>query len=158
MTLNRYECIGNLGRDVEVKSFQSGDKIATFSVATTERFKDRNGDRQENTEWSTWTVRGGLVDVAEKYLRKGSKVFLAGKKRTRKYTDRDGIEKTVVEFAATDLTMLDSKPETPATNYSAKGLGYQEPDRAPTGYKKRGDEGHIPGFDPDLDDEMAVPF
>lgn len=111
MTLNRFECIGNLGRDVEVKTFQSGDRIANFTVATTEKFKDRNGERQEHTEWSNWTVRGGLVDVAERYLKKGSKVFLAGKKRTRDFTDRDGNKRQAVEFLANELTMLDGAPK-----------------------------------------------
>lgn len=107
MTLNRFECIGNLGGDVEVKTFQSGDKVANIRVATTEKFKDRNGERKEHTEWSNWTIRGGLVDVAEKYLRKGSKVFLAGKKRTREFTDRDGNKRQAVEFMVDDFAMLD---------------------------------------------------
>lgn len=154
MTLNRYECIGNLGRDPAVKAFQSGDRVASFSVGTTESWKDKQtGERKQHTEWSDWSVRGGLVDVAEKYLRKGSKVFLAGKKRTRKYTDRDGMERTAVEFIATDLTMLDGKPD-----------GQREGKRPAAG-----DEGYIDGFDPprgggggfgtagdDLDDD--VPF
>lgn len=147
MSLNRYECIGNLGRDPAIKTFQSGDRIANFSVGTTERWKGRDGQRQEHTEWSDWTVRGGLVDVAERYLRKGSKVFLAGKKRTRKYTDRDGQERTAVEFIATDLTMLDGKPDGERSGVQRSEQGKQY---------RPGDEGHIPGFD--ADDEDRIPF
>ena len=147
MSLNRYECIGNLGRDVEVKTFQSGDRIATFSVATTERWKDRDGNRQERTEWSTWTVRGGLVEVAERYLKKGSKVFLAGSKRTREYDDRDGNKRVAVEFIATDLTMLDGKPDGERSGVQRSEQGKQY---------RPGDEGHIPGFD--ADDEDRIPF
>lgn len=141
MTLNRFECIGNLGRDVEVRTFQSGDRIANFTVATTEKFKDRNGERQEHTEWSNWTVRGGLVDVAERYLKKGSKVFLAGKKRTREYTDRDGNKRQAVEFLANELMMLDSAPK-------------QDGERSPNAHRNQNAMGTSHDLSYDLNDDI----
>lgn len=110
--LNQCQFIGNLGADPEVKSFQSGDRIANLRLAVTERWKDKqSGERKERTEWVSVTLRAGLVEVAEKYLRKGSKVYLSGKMATRKYQDRDGNDKYATEIMGNQLVMLDSKPD-----------------------------------------------
>lgn len=110
--LNQCQFIGNLGADPEVKSFQSGDRIANLRIAVTERWKDKqSGERKERTEWVSVTFRAGLVEVAEKYLRKGSKVFVSGKMATRKYQDRDGNDKYATEIMGNQLVMLDSKPD-----------------------------------------------
>lgn len=110
--LNQCQFIGNLGADPEIKSFQSGDRIANLRLAVTERWKDKNsGERKERTEWVSVTFRAGLVEVAEKYLRKGSKVFVSGKMVTRKYQDRDGNDKYATEIMGNQLVMLDSKPD-----------------------------------------------
>lgn len=110
--LNQCQFIGNLGADPEIKSFQSGDRIANLRLAVTERWKDKNsGERKERTEWVSVTFRAGLVEVAEKYLRKGSKVFVSGKMATRKYQDRDGNDKYATEIMGNQLVMLDSKPD-----------------------------------------------
>lgn len=148
MSHNRYSCIGNLGRDVEVKAFQSGDRIANVSVGTSKKWKTREGERREHTEWSNWTFRGGLVDVAEKYLRKGSKVFLAGEKRTREYTDRDGNKRQAVEFIVEEMTMLDGAPKGEGRS---GGWGGQT---KPQGQQGGGNAG---GWSDDLDDD-DVPF
>lgn len=144
MSHNRYSCIGNLGRDVEVKTFQSGDKIASVSVGTTEKWKTREGEKREHTEWSHWTFRGGLVDVAERYLKKGSKVFLAGKKRTREYTDRDGNKRQAVEFLVDEMTMLDGAPK--GGNDDGWGSSYGQT-------KPQSQQGERPPAD-DFDDEI----
>lgn len=110
--LNQCQFIGNLGADPEVKSFQSGDRIANLRLAVTERWKDKqSGERKERTEWVSVVLRAGLVEVAEKYLRKGSKVFVSGKMATRKYQDRDGNDKYATEIMGNQLVMLDGKPD-----------------------------------------------
>jgi single-strand DNA-binding protein len=114
-SLNKVMIIGNLGRDPEVKSFQNGGRIANLNVATSETWKDKaTGERKEKTEWHNVVLSGdGLVGVAERYLRKGSKVYIEGQLRTRKWQDKDGNDRyttdvTVGGFGGT-LTMLDGK-------------------------------------------------
>jgi len=104
-SVNKAIILGNLGTDPEIKTFDNGDKIANISIATSEKWKDRNGDVQERTEWHRVSLRGKVVDVAEKYLNKGSKVYIEGKLQTRKYT-QDGVEKYTTEIIAYNLTML----------------------------------------------------
>jgi len=112
-SLNKVMLIGNLGQDPEVRSFQNGGKVCNLRIATTENWKDRNtGERQERTEWHTVAIFSeGLVSVAERYLRKGSKVFIEGQLQTRKWQDQSGNDRYSTEvvlrgFNGT-LTMLD---------------------------------------------------
>ncbi|MXW92846.1 MAG: single-stranded DNA-binding protein, partial [Rhodospirillaceae bacterium] len=87
-SVNKVILIGNLGRDPEVRTMQSGDKVANFSVATSERWKDRNsGEMQERTEWHRVVIFGRTAEIAEQYLRKGSKVYIEGQLQTRKWED-----------------------------------------------------------------------
>ena len=96
--LNKCCFIGNLGRDPEVRSTQAGKKIANLSLGVTEKWKDVNGERKERTEWVRVVIfNEGLAGVAEKYLFKGSKVYLEGQLQTRKWTDKDGQEKYSTE-------------------------------------------------------------
>ena len=99
MSLNKVCLIGNLGKDPEVRSTQNGDKIVNFSVATSERWKDKStGEQREKTEWHNVVVfNEGLAGVAERFLRKGSKVYVEGAMKTRKWTDRDGNERYSTE-------------------------------------------------------------
>lgn len=113
-SVNKVILIGNLGKDVEVRTLQDGGKVANLSVATSEKWRDKSsGERKEKTEWHRVTIwNEKLVDVAEKYLRKGSKVYLEGQLETRKWTDKEGVEKYSTEvvlrpFRST-LTMLDN--------------------------------------------------
>ena len=112
-SLNKVMLIGNLGQDPEIKSFQNGGKVCNLRIATSETWKDRNsGERQERTEWHSVAIFSeGLVNVAERYLRKGSKVFIEGKLQTRKWQDQSGNDRYSTEvvlrgFDGT-LTMLD---------------------------------------------------
>jgi single-strand DNA-binding protein len=115
-SVNKVILIGNLGKDPEVKSFQNGGKIANFSIATSESWKDKQtGERKERTEWHNISVQGdGLVGVVERFLKKGSKVYIEGQLRTRKWQDRDGNDKYTTEVVLSgpgaSLTMLDGKP------------------------------------------------
>ena len=111
-SLNKVMLIGNLGADPEVRSFQNGGKVCNLRLATTETWKDREGQRQERTEWHTVAIFSeGLVNVAERYLKKGSKVFVEGQLQTRKWQDQSGNDRYSTEvvlrgFNGT-LTMLD---------------------------------------------------
>jgi single-strand DNA-binding protein len=115
-SVNKVILIGNLGKDPEIKSFQNGGKIANFSIATSEQWKDKmSGERKERTEWHNITINGdGLVGVVERYLKKGSKVYIEGSLRTRKWQDRDGNDRYTTEVVVAGmsgaLTMLDGAP------------------------------------------------
>lgn len=115
-SVNKVILIGNLGADPEIKSFQNGGKIANIRIATSEQWKDRmTGERKERTEWHNVVINGdGLVGVVERYLKKGSKVYIEGSLRTRKWQDRDGNDKYTTEVVIAGiggaLTMLDGAP------------------------------------------------
>lgn len=115
-SVNKVILVGNLGADPEVKSFQNGGKIANLRIATSESWKDKaTGERKERAEWHSVTIQSdGLVGVVERYLRKGSKVYVEGQLRTRKWQDRDGQDRYTTEIVVGmggALTMLDSKPD-----------------------------------------------
>jgi single-strand DNA-binding protein len=110
--LNQCQFIGHLGADPESRSFQNGGKVCNFRLAVTEKWKDKNGERQERTEWVSVAIFSeGLAGVAERYLRKGSKVFISGKLQTRKWQDQSGNDRysteVVLQGPNAILTMLD---------------------------------------------------
>ena len=115
-SVNKVILIGNLGQDPEIKSFQNGGRIANLRIATSESWKDRaTGERKERTEWHTVVLQSdGLVGVAERYLRKGSKVYIEGQLRTRKWQDQSGNDRYTTEVSVGGiggvLTMLDGAP------------------------------------------------
>ncbi len=115
-SLNKVMIIGNLGADPEIRSFQNGGKVANLRIATSETWKDKNtGERKEKTEWHTVAVFSeGLVGVVERYLKKGSKVFVEGKLQTRKWQDQSGADRysteIVIQGLGGTLTMLDGAP------------------------------------------------
>ena len=152
-SVNKVILIGNLGREPEVRTMQNGGKVCNLSVATSERWKDRNsGEQQEKTEWHRVVVFDDrLVDVAERYLQKGSKVYLEGELQTRKWTDQSGQDKYTTEVVLRrfrgQLTMLDSRG-----GGSNEGGAYD----APQEYSPPQDTGAAPAGGSDLDDE--IPF
>ena len=115
-SVNKVILIGNLGADPEVKSFQNGGRIANLRIATSENWKDKNtGEKKERTEWHTVVLNSdGLVGVAERYLRKGSKIYIEGQLRTRKWQDASGNDRYSTEVSVGGmggvLTMLDGAP------------------------------------------------
>jgi single-strand DNA-binding protein len=115
-SVNKVILIGNLGKDPEIKSFQNGGKIANFSIATSESWKDRaTGEKKERTEWHNISVNSeGLVGVVERFLKKGSKVYIEGQLRTRKWQDRDNNDRYTTEVVLSGpgavMTMLDGAP------------------------------------------------
>jgi single-strand DNA-binding protein len=112
--LNKILLIGNLGRDPELNVTSEGTPFTKFSLAVNRRYK-ANGQTKEETEWFNIVTWRSLAEICEKYLHKGSKVYIEGRLTQRKYTDKNGIERTSVEVHATDMEMLDKKPVEEAT-------------------------------------------
>ena len=110
-SVNKVTIIGNLGRDPDVRYLPSGDAVANLAVATTDKWKDKaTGEQKEATEWHRIAFFGKLAEIAGQYLKKGSQVYIEGKLRTRKYTDKDGIERYATEIVADNMQMLGSRP------------------------------------------------
>jgi single-strand DNA-binding protein len=113
-SVNKVILIGNLGRDPEVRTMQNGNKVANLSLATSESWRDKaSGERKEKTEWHRVVIFGKLADIAEQYLKKGSKVYVCGQLQTRKWQDKDGQDRysteVVLQGFNSELTMLDGK-------------------------------------------------
>ena len=104
--VNKVILVGNLGSDPEVRTIESGAKVANFSIATSERFKDKNGNPVERTEWHNIVLWRGLAEIAEKYLKKGSQVFIEGKLRTRSWDDQNGNKRYTTEVLGDNMTLL----------------------------------------------------
>lgn len=109
--LNKVQIIGNLGADPKISQTQGGVLIANFNVGCTERFKDSQGVQQSKTEWVRVVLFNGTADVAQKYLHKGSLVYIEGKLQTRSYKDNQGIDRYVTEVIGSTMQMLGGKPE-----------------------------------------------
>jgi single-strand DNA-binding protein len=142
-SVNKVILVGNLGADPESRSFSNGGEVVNLRVATSETWKDRDGNRQEKSEWHSVAIfNEGLCKVAKNYLRKGSKVYLEGQLQTRKWQDQSGNDKYTTEIVLQkfrgELVLLDSRSE------SSTGYGQQEPQQA------------LSPTPADLDDE--VPF
>ena len=109
-SVNKVIIVGNLGRDPETRYMPSGDAMTTIAVATTDSWKDKtSGEKKEQTEWHRITFFGKLAEIAGQYLKKGSQVYVEGSLRTRKYTDKDGVEKYATDIRADTMQMLGSR-------------------------------------------------
>ena len=104
--VNKVTLIGNLGSDPEIRYTQSGDQVATFNIATTERWKGQDGQVQESTEWHKIVAWSRLAEICGEYLHKGSKVYIEGKIQTRKWQDKDGNDRYTTEIIAREMKML----------------------------------------------------
>lgn len=175
-SVNKVILIGNLGADPEIKSFQNGGRIANLRIATSENWKDKmTGERKERTEWHSIVINGdGLIGVVERYLKKGSKIYIEGALRTRKWQDRDGNDRysteVVVAGMGGSLTMLDGAPGGGGarsggsggdwggdSNGGGGGGGWNQGGGSGSGSPGGGAVGGSrPPFDDDLDDD--VPF
>ncbi|GDY38800.1 single-stranded DNA-binding protein [Acidovorax sp. NB1] len=109
-SVNKVIIVGNLGRDPEMRTFPSGDQVANVTIATTDKWKDKqSGEMKEATEWHRVVFNGRLAEIAGQYLRKGSQVYVEGSLRTRKWTDQSGVEKYSTEIRADQMQMLGSR-------------------------------------------------
>ena len=109
MSVNKVILVGRLGRDPETRYIPNGEAITNFSLATDEQWRDRNGERQTRTEWHNVSLYGKLGEIANQYLRKGSQVFIEGKIQSRKYTDKDGIERMAYNIIGNEMKMLGNR-------------------------------------------------
>src|SRR4051812_1488643 len=108
-SVNKVILIGNLGRDPETRFMPSGDAICNISIATTDTWKDKNGEKQEKTEWHRVAFFGKLAEIAGEYLKKGSQVYVEGRLQTRKWQDKEGADKYTTEIVANAMRMLGSR-------------------------------------------------
>ncbi|MDP4535998.1 single-stranded DNA-binding protein [Alkalimonas collagenimarina] len=123
--INKVILVGNLGADPEVRYMPQGGAVANLSIATSESWKDKNtGEQKEQTEWHRVVIYQRLAEIAGEYLRKGSKVYLEGKLKTRKWTDKDNIERYTTEIVASEMQMLDGRNE-------GQGMGGGQNQQAP---------------------------
>ena len=126
-SVNKVIIVGNLGRDPEMRTFPSGDQVANVTIATTDKWKDRQtGEMKEATEWHRVVFNGRLAEIAGQYLRKGSQVYVEGSLRTRKWTDQAGVEKYSTEIRADQMQMLGSRQGMGGQGGGQQGGGYDD--------------------------------
>ena len=169
--LNRASVMGRLGRDPEIRSMQNGDKVANFSIATGEKWKDKNtGEAKERTEWHNIVVWGPLAGVVEKYLAKGRRVLVEGAIRTRKWQDQSGADRYSTEIVLSGMNARLDIIDWPEGNGGGAPRGQDDAygdlpgarggasgyDQAPDGYTRDKDRGSASGGSAVLDDE--IPF
>lgn len=159
-SVNKVILIGNLGSDPEIKPFSNGGRVARFSIATSETWKDKNGDRQERTEWHRISVLNeNIVGVCEKYLKKGAKVYIEGQLETRKWQDKDtGQDKYSTEIVLRpyrgELTMLDGRNASGGGSDYAPSNDSMSPSSAPRAQQSQ--QNWQAPAKPDFDDD--IPF
>ena len=133
-SVNKVILVGNLGRDPEMRTFPSGDQVANVTIATTDRWRDKQtGENKESTEWHRVVFNGRLAEIVGQYLRKGSQVYVEGSLRTRKWTDQSGVEKYSTEIRADSMQMLGS----------CQGMGGQGGGMPGGGGMQGGDDGYF---------------
>ncbi len=167
-SVNKVIIVGNLGRDPEVRTFPSGDRVANVTIATTDKWKDKQtGEMREATEWHRVVFNGRLAEIVEQYLRKGAQVYVEGSLRTRKWTDQSGQDKYSTEIRADEMKMLGSRQGMgqPAGDDGGQDDGYRRapapapasraPAAAPASAARPAPSKASSGFD-DMDDD--IPF
>jgi single-strand DNA-binding protein len=126
-SVNKVILVGNLGRDPETRYMPDGGAITNFSIATTEQWKDKAGEKQEKTEWHRISTFQRLAEIAGEYLKKGSQVYIEGRLQTRKWTDKDGVEKYTTEIIADKMQMLGSRQGMGGDSEGGSGGGSRGP-------------------------------
>jgi single-strand DNA-binding protein len=149
-SVNKVILIGNLGKDPETRYMPNGDAVTNITLATTETWKDKNGEKQEKTEWHRVTFYRKLAEIAGEYLKKGRPVYVEGRLETRKWTDKSGAERYTTEIIANDMKMLGSKPGSASFDSGER----EESSYAPSSSAKVPARTNT-GFD-DMDDD--IPF
>lgn len=157
MSVNKVILVGNLGKDPELRYTPSGAAVATFSLATTERFKGKDGQMQEKTEWHNVVAWRQLAEICGKYLHKGKQVYIEGRIQTRSYDDRDGNKKYITEIVADQMQMLGR------AGGEEGGAGYAREPREPRqGARPEPSRGSTPAYedfaDPPFNPDDDIPF
>jgi single-strand DNA-binding protein len=162
-SVNKVTLLGNLGRDPEVRYLPSGDPVANITIATSSKYKGKDGNMVEETEWHRVTFFGRLAEIASQYLKKGNPVYVEGRIKTRKYTDKDGIEKYATDIIASEMQLLGGREGRgePSQVEDDGGYSRQAPAARPAPIPSRQAAAAVPaarpasGFD-DMDDD--IPF
>lgn len=126
--LNKIMLIGNLGRDPELNVTQEGTPVTKFSLAVSRSYKSKSGDTKDETEWFNIVAWEKLAETCERYLHKGSKVYIEGRLQTRKYTDRNGVERTAIDVIASNMEMLTPKSAASGSESYSAGSGSADSD------------------------------
>lgn len=161
-SVNKVIIVGNLGRDPETRYLPSGDAVSNINVATTDRYKDKaTGEMKEATEWHRISFFGKLAEIAGQYLKKGSQVYVEGSLRTRKYTDKDGIEKFATEIRGETMQMLGGRqgmggPSDDGGGYAPRSAPAARPAAAPAASRPAPAAKPAPSNFDDMDDD--IPF
>lgn len=121
--LNKVLLIGNVGGDPEIRVLPNGNKVANFSLATSETYNDRNGQKQTNTEWHRIEIWDGLANVVEKYVKKGDPIYIEGKIKNERWTDQNGVEKTGVRIRALSMQMLGGRSNDTGSSPAPQAYG-----------------------------------
>ena len=153
--LNKVMIIGNLGRDPEMRFTPSGSPVTNFTVAVNRNRRGQDGNQIEETEWFRVVAWDKLAEISDKYLRKGAQVYIEGRLQSRKYTDKDGIERTTVEIVATDMNMLGGRAEGADLDGGGGGQSYGGGGRQQPQPQRAGRQNSAIDEDSDIDD---VPF
>ena len=147
MALNKVMLIGNVGNDPEIRyldsnpqSPQGNTKVASFRLATTERYRDRNGETRENTEWHSIVAWRSNADLVEKFVHRGSQIFIEGKLRTRQWTDQTGNKRFTTEVQADNIQLLGKRPDAPQGGQPGQGQGGY----SGQGFQTQGQGGYAP--------------
>jgi single-strand DNA-binding protein len=130
-SLNKILLIGHLGRDPEIRYTPDGSPVASFSLATSENWTDKNGSRQEHTEWHNIVAWNRLADLSKRFLAKGRQVYVEGRLRNREWTDRDGNKRKTTEVVAMQMVLLGSRPQNADAAQPAEPSGRSAPEPEP---------------------------
>ena len=151
MSVNKAILVGNLGKDPELRYTPSGTAVCTFSMATTDRFKNKQGEQQDRTEWHNIVVWAGLAEICGKYLTKGKQIYIEGRIQNRSYDDRDGNKRYISEIVATEMQMLGRAGDQGGGSGSGTGGGGS---RQTAQFNEHSGGSEEPPFNPDDD----IPF
>ena len=156
-SVNKVILVGNLGKDPEVRNLQSGESVANVAIATSNKYKNRAGETVDETEWHNAVLFGRLAEIAGQYLKKGSTVYVEGRLKTEKYTDKNGVEKYATKVIVGELKMLGGRTtgenESHGTSNATRQQNAPQTRQAPT--PRQATQGGGGGFD-DMDDD--IPF
>jgi len=138
-SVNKVILVGNMGRDPEIRYLPSGDPVANVTIATSSKYKGKDGNMVEETEWHRVTFFGKLAEIVGQYLKKGKPVYIEGRIKTRKFTDKDGIEKYATDIIANEMQMLGSRDdggqdEQRPSHDTKRPAESRQPARAPSGF------------------------
>lgn len=129
--VNKVILLGNLGADPEIRTLPSGSKVASFSIATSEAYTNKDGQRIEQTEWHRIELWDNLANIAEQYLRKGNSAYVEGRIRTEEYTDKDGIVRRTVKIRGTALTLVGGRNDNAENNTGVASAPQSQPQSSP---------------------------